>query len=327
MKIAIKKYIGICLSLIFLILLAATPADASEAVKKALGICSGIILPSLLPFFFISGIISAIGLPAMLAKSFSSIMSRLFGFSGYAATPLILGFLGGYPVGGASLAQLTLEGHINKEEAERLLPVCNNTGPAFIIGAVGGGIFHSAAVGIMLYAVHIAASLSLGIIFAERSAASTVSNTITIEDFENRGLISAIPSAVKGAVEKSLNICGFVIFFSVFSSVLEELGLISSVALLINKTSGLEIGFCRSLPAGIMELGGGIASMGSLSPAPRNYALAAFILGFGSLSVHCQTLAVTAEANIKCARHFAGRIIHGVLSALYAFVISSILKI
>ncbi len=326
MIIAIKKYIGVCLSLIFLVLLAATPTDASESVKKALEICSGIILPSLLPFFFISGIISAIGLPAMLAKSFSGIMSRLFGFSGYAATPLILGFLGGYPVGAASLAQLTLEGRINKEEAERLLPVCNNTGPAFIIGAVGGGIFHSAAVGIMLYAVHIAASLSLGIMFAERDA-HTASNTVTIEDFEYRGLISAIPSAVKGAVEKSLNICGFVIFFSVFSAILEELGLISSVALLINKTTGLEIGFCRSLPAGIMELGGGIASMGSLSPAPRNYALAAFILGFGSLSVHCQTLAVTADANIKCARHFAGRIIHGVLSALYAFVISSILKI
>ena len=45
--------------------------------------------------------------------------------------------------------------YIGKEEAERLLGFCNNSGPAFIVGAVGAGIFGSPSVGLALYGIHI----------------------------------------------------------------------------------------------------------------------------------------------------------------------------
>ncbi len=324
MKKSIVRFFSISISALALCLLVSSPETAALAVKSALNVCTGIILPSLLPFFFISGIISSLGIPQILARLAQRPMKALFGFSGYACTPLMLGLLGGYPVGAASLAELVRENKLSREEGQRLLPVCNNTGPAFIIGAVGGGIFSSAAVGLMLYAVHILSALSLGILFSSKNE---ISQTTFSPEVEYSGLVSALPGCIKGAVEKCLNICGFVIFFSILGSLLDELGLISSAALALSKGFGLEIGFCRCLLAGIMELGSGIASMSALSACPANYALAAFILGFGSLSVHCQTLAVISGTNMKCARHFAGRIIHGALSALFAYVISSLLRI
>jgi len=325
-KIKLSASISIALNIVFLILLVSAPEGAAQAVKNAFETCTNIILPSLMPFFFISGMISALGIPTLLAGCFSRVMSKLFHCSGYAATPLLLGFLGGYPVGAAALCELVKKDHLSRSDGERLLPLCNNTGPAFIIGAVGSGIFSSSKVGIMLYCVHILAALSVGFVFSagrlripETEAHST--------ELVLCSIAQTIPICVKSTVEKCLSICGFVVFFSVLNSLLEELGLITAAALFINKHFGIEIGFCRSFLAGIMELGSGIASMATLENSRVSYALASFILGFGSLSVHCQTLALASEANIKCARHFAGRILHGLLSAFYCIVLSSLLRI
>lgn len=325
MKLSLSRFFSIGFTALCLFLLVMSPQTASEAVKKALGVCSGIILPSLLPFFFISGIISALGIPQFLAQLGQKPMYKLFSLSGWACTPLLLGLLGGYPVGAASLAELTEKGKLRRDEAERLLPVCNNTGPAFIIGAVGGGIFSSPGAGLLLYGAHILAAFSLALLFSVKSEEPSL---IPREENEGcTGLVSALPQSIRGAVEKCLGICGFVIFFSILSSLLDELGFISSGALIISRVFGLEIGFCKSLLAGILELGGGIASMAGLELSPANLSLSAFILGFGSLSVHCQTLSVVSSANIKCARHFAGRIIHGALSAIIVYTAAVLFRI
>ncbi len=321
---SITRFLSISLTGLCLCLLVASPQTAAEAVKKALSICAGIILPSLLPFFFISGIVSALGIPGSMARLVQRPMNRFLGLSGWACAPLLLGLLGGYPVGAGAIAQLRTEEKISHEEAERLLPICNNTGPAFIIGAVGGGIFSSAEAGLILYAAHIVSALILALIF---STGRSSSQPPEIAESEYNGLIAALPGSIKGAIEKCLSICGFVIFFSILSSLLDELGIISSAALFISLLFDLEIGFCRSLLAGILELGGGIASMAGLCKTPLNLALAAFILGFGSLSVHCQTLAVVSSPKIKCARHFVGRIIHGLISAFIVYGAALLTKI
>ncbi len=324
MKKNLTKYISVGLLIISLALLTADPTSAADAVNYAFEICTQVILPSLLPFFFISGIVSALGIPETLASVAHRPLSKLFGLSGYACAPMLLGFLGGYPVGAAALAELVKEEKLSSLEAEKLLPICNNTGPAFIIGAVGGGIFSSAKVGILLYIAHISSALLLALLFRERKAAAHEKPQYTNSGL---GLMAALPPSIRSAVEKSMNICGFVIFFSVISTLMDELGILSFAALSMNKLFGAEIGFCRCFILGTLELGGGIASMRTLSPCPLCYSLAAFILGFGSLSVHCQTLAFASSANIKCARHFAGRIIHGALSALTVYLLSSLLRI
>lgn len=325
MKAIFGKYGSALLSAAFLLLITADPKAAATAVKDGFVLCTELILPSLLPFFFAAGIINFLGIPELMAKVFGKTLKRLFGLSPYAATPLIIGFLGGYPIGAATLAELCRDGYITPEEAEKLLPICNNTGPAFIIGAVGAGIFGSVRLGVLLYGVHILAALSLAFLFRTKNS-SPPPEVLPIH-VEEHNPASALVNSVRSAVEKSLNICAFVLFFCVLAAVLEELGLVSSAALLLNRMTSLEIGFCRSLISGIMELGGGIASMSTLQPTALNYALASFILGFGSLSVHCQTLSVVSDAKIKCARHFTGRILHGLISALFTFMLSGILRI
>lgn len=297
------------------------PAAAAESVRGGLELCSSVIIPSLLPFFALSGLISALGLPQLLARAAEKPMRAVFGVSGAACVPFVLGLTGGYPVGASAVAGLVRGGEISPREGERLLPFCNNTGPAFILGAAGAGVFHSSACGALLYLSHILAAVAVGAAFSRRRAPDTPAPHTAAR---RRAFPAALTEGVKTAVASTLNVCGFVLFFCVVTGLLEYAGIFSSLAGAIAARCGAGLTFTRALLAGALELGGGIGAMSGLSPSPANLALCSFLLGFGGLSVHCQTLAVLDGTDMKCARHFAGRILHALVSALFTFALSSV---
>lgn len=298
------------------------PAEAAEAARRGLSVCAGIIVPSLLPFLIVSALLTGLGVPRLLSRAAGPLMGRLFGVSGAAAVPLLLGLTGGYPVGAAATADLVRRGEIDAREAERILPFCNNTGPAFIVGAAGSGAFGSAKLGLLLYAAQILAAVALGLL----SSVGRPRNSLAAPEllFEMHSLPQVLPESVKGAVAATLNICGFVVCFSVVTGLLDALGVFSAAVGRLSALFGLELHFARALLTGFLELGSGVSALSGLSPLPQNLALAAFILGFGGLSVHCQTLSAVAGEGIGTGRHFAGRLLHGVLSAGIAYGLAAL---
>jgi len=304
-------------------LLILLPAEAAAGARKGLSVCSGVIVPSLFPFLAMSGLLSTIGLPSILSNIFGPMLQR-FGISSYAVTPLLLGFTGGYPAGAAATAQLVRDGALSPQEAERILPWCNNTGPAFIIGAAGSAVFGSGNLGLGLYLCHILAALILAVFssfgrksqpFIPRSLSSSIAFS------------AAFPDCVRNAAATTINICAFVVFFSVLTALLRAIGIFSSAAAAISLWLGTELQFANSLLTGLLELGSGIGSMAGMAPTTTNLSLSAFLLGFGGLSVHCQTLAVLSGTNVRCLRHFIGRICHGLISAVLAYILFTLLQI
>lgn len=298
------------------------PAAAAGSVRGGLELCASVIIPSLLPFFVLSGLVSALGLPRLLARAAEKPMRALFGVSGPGCVPFVLGLTAGYPVGASAVAGLVRSGEISPREGERLLPFCNNTGPAFILGAAGAGVFHSSACGALLYLSHILAAVAVGAAFSQHPENSAAPSTPP--DTSRRSFPAALTDSVKGAVASTLNVCGFVLFFCVVTGLLEYAGIFSSLAGALAARTGAGLTFTRALLTGVLELGGGIGAMGGLSASPVNLALCSFLLGFGGLSVHCQTISVLDGTDIKCARHFVGRILHALISALFTFLVSSV---
>lgn len=299
------------------------PAEALAGAKRGLEVCAGVIVPSLLPFLIVSALLTGLGLPQMLAKAAGPLFTKLFGVSGAAAAPFLLGLTGGYPVGAAATAELCRRGELDGEEGSRILPFCANTGPAFIIGATGLGVFSSVSAGVLLYVCHILSAVAVGVLFSlgrPRAAPGPAERLVEV-----RSLAGVLPESVKSAVVSTLNICGYVVFFSVLTSLLDALGIFTGAAAYLAERLGLEFHFTRALLAGFLELGNGVSAMRGLAPAPLNMALASFILGFGGLSVHCQTLAAVEGTDIKTARHFAGRLLHGALGAVLTFLIAAAL--
>ena len=138
---------------------------AGDACREALEMCARLLIPSLFPFFVLSGYLNRVGLPGLLGRVFAPFAARLFGVSGAGASAFVMGLLGGYPAGAAYIADMERSGSVTAREAEQLLAFCNNSGPAFIVGAVGLGVFGSVRYGLILYSIHVLAAFFTGLVF------------------------------------------------------------------------------------------------------------------------------------------------------------------
>ena len=126
--------------------LMACPAQAMEGARSGLALCGEVIVPSLFPFFILASLVVELGLAGQLGRALEPVMGPLFGLNGACASAVALGLIGGYPVGAKTALGLYENGLCTRTEAERLLAFCNNSGPAFVLGVVGAGIFSSARV-------------------------------------------------------------------------------------------------------------------------------------------------------------------------------------
>jgi len=291
-----------------------------ESSRYALTLCMNSVIPSLLPFFIVSILLNRLGLPYYLGKLLSPAAKKLFGISGAGASAFFIGICGGYPLGAAYIADMVKKGYIPLQEAERLLGFCNNSGPAFIIGVVGAGVFHSAGIGVFLYIVHISAAFLTGLILRQRNPEDSVS-----PDFVPMSFFKALPDAVQSSVSASLNVCGFIICFSVLVAMLDTGGYFSLAAALISDFFNTELHWSRALLTGVIELGSAAGAMSGLIPKPINLALAAAILAWGGLSVHFQTYAVISDTSLKGTLHLAGRLLNAAFSAVLAYFFSYLL--
>lgn len=317
----LKNKLSVFAALCAMVVLITASSQVIESCRRALMLCSDLILPSLFPFFVVSVLLNKLGFPAILGKLLAPLAARAFKVSGAGASALFIGLTGGYPLGAAYIADLHEDGIVSSSEAEHLLAFCNNSGPAFIVGAVGVGVFRSAGIGLLLYAVHIMAAVTTGLILRPRLRAAALQPSYP----KPLPISQALPLAVRQSVISVLNVCGFVVCFSVFTGLLDVGGFFSLASGELSRMLGTELHWSRALLTGTLELGSGIGAMLGLSPSPANLALAALILGWGGISVHFQTLSVLADSQIKGTLHFAGRLVSACVGAILAFFLAHLI--
>ncbi len=320
----LKAYVPALLSAALLAALTAFSPYALDAARRALALCAGVMIPSLFPFFAVSSLLTAYGVPAALGRWLGGPMSRLFRVSGAGAAAFIVGVTGGYPLGAATAAELVRRGELSAGEGTRLICFCNNSGPAFIIGAAGAGVFGSPAWGLLLYAAHVLSALTAGVLLRGGGVGPPSPPAPAPPPPE---LGAALTDAVRRSAEAVISVCGFVVLFMALTGVLDGSGLLPRLTGELALRSGLGLAFCRAGLTGLLELGGGIGAMAGLPPTAANLALCAFLLGWGGLSVQLQTAAVVSGTGIKTARHTAGRLLIGSLSALYVLAAVLIIRL
>ncbi len=315
--------IGLLCAILALILF---PKESVSASKSGLALCTDVIIPSLFPFFVISSLMIELGLVHRLGRLLEHIMRPLFGVGGAGSGVLVMSFVGGYPVGAKTAIALYESGGCTKTEAERMMSWCNNSGPAFILGVVGAGVFSSSAVGVILYLAHTLSSVLVGILFrrwgSDRAADSVQKKRPGIKPQPD--FVSAFVSSVKGAFSSVLGICGFVIFFTVVIRLLFIAGIIPAFAKAIGTVFspiGMDAKWAEKLLTGFIELSSGVST---LAPAAgeisSSMAMAAFMLGWAGLSVHCQVLSFIGSSGLRFGSYFLGKLLHGTISAALVFL-------
>ena len=291
-----KRRILILPVLLFALALLRFPQEAAQAVREGLLLCFETVVPSLFPFFVVVSLLIQLGAAGALQRLFAPFMGPLFHLRGLCAAPLIAGLVGGYPAGARTAAELVRSGQLSREEGERCLGFVNNCGPAFILSYVGAGVLHSSRAGVWLYLIHVFSALLTGMLLCRllpegrRSRASAPPSRAEPQPVS---LSAALPTAVTGSLTSVLNICGFVVLFRAVVGVIPA-----------------------ALPAaalGAVEMVSGVAA---LSPGPAGFVTAAAILGWGGLSVHCQTAAVAGPLRLR--HHWLGKGVQSLLSLALA---------
>ena len=166
-----KQKLPILAALCALFLLILASDTAIERAAYGLRLCWELILPSLFPFFVVSSLLGRLGFPKLAGQQLAPLARRLFRTSGAGITALLIGLTGGYPLGAAYITELEEQGEIGSDEGARLLGFCNNSGPAFLIGAIGTGIFGSSGIGLLLYLSHVLAAVLSGLFRRGHAAA------------------------------------------------------------------------------------------------------------------------------------------------------------
>lgn len=276
-------------------------AKIRAATAQGLALCASAVIPALFPFLVICDLLISLGFGQWLSPYLAGLMGPLFHLPGTASSALLLGLVGGYPIGARTAANLCRERLLTTEEAARLLAFCNNANPVFFITVLGAGVFGSTRVGVWLWLIHLLSALLTGLLLC-RGAAPSRSRPPAGKPAAIPSFSMAFVDAVRNSAGSMLTICGFVTLFYVLTRPMAALG-----------------GVAAPLLTGIVEL---FSLTPLLVPDRLGLVLAAAMSGFGGLSVLCQTAAVLEGSGLRLKSCFVGKALQGLLSALLATLLS-----
>ena len=302
--------------------LMAWPEEVAGAGRDGLALCGNVILPSLFPFFVVSSLIVGLGLAEYPGRALEQVMQPLFRVNGRCASALVLGLIGGYPVGARTAAELYRTGQCSRAEAERLLGFCNNAGPAFLLGVVGSGVFGSARIGLLLCGIHMLSALLVGLLFRFYPAGPEPCRPRAQGPRAGADIHPAavFTEAVRGSCGAVLNVCAFVVLFGVLLRLLSLSGILGALSQALSALFaplGLSYPWAKRLLGGVLELTNGVAALPAGNRA-GGIPMAAFLLGWGGVSVLCQTMSVLRDSGLSIKPCLLGKLCHGLLSAALA---------
>ena len=136
MKQRIITLFCICLLLFLLV----HPEEAFLSAKDGMSLWLNVMIPTLLPFLILTGILLKAGNIPQLLGPLSPFWKHFFGISPAGAYVLILGFLCGYPMGAKLAHDLYINHQISQREGEYLLTFSCNASPAFIFSYLSKNI-------------------------------------------------------------------------------------------------------------------------------------------------------------------------------------------
>ncbi len=267
-------------------------------VEKGLYLAVGKVIPAAFPFMIIcDATLAYIRLDKI--PLVGKVFGWLFGVPKEGVLPLLLGNICGFPLGGKLTAEMYASGGFEKSAAERLLAYSSNPSAAFIITAVGGGIFGNVRVGIMLFlCVHISTLLTAQLF--RKTPKETNKSINNIEQKFN------FVSSVRSAGSASVGIASFIIIFACLVGICEK---------------HLPLTWLRGAVISLLEVTSAVnffAENMGINPS-LFIAFAGFSLGFGGLSVMAQTKAFTEYSGLSLRNYFIIKIVDGIICFLLSY--------
>ncbi len=277
----------------------------AHSVKSGLSLCANVIIPSVFPFIVLSDFLYCF-------INFSSInclgvfFEKLFKVNRCGLYPFVLGIICGFPLGVKCASELYIDGKLTKDECERLIGFCNNTGPAFLVCGIGLALRKNIYEGFLLYFVMVLSAIITGILFSINKKPGRIN--FNISDKKS----FSITESIKNAGYNTLNICSYLTFFACIVGLFRSM--LGETHLYLSLITFLEVGSATS-----------ILSKTTLLTKMQSLALSAFAISFSGFSVHLQALSFISKTDIRVGRYFIMKASQGIISLILTLILYPIL--
>lgn len=306
-------FISILLLLITLILL--MPTISINAFLQGIIIWSTKVMPALLPFFILTKLLNYTTFTSFLGKIFSPITNKFYGVGGQAGYIYIISIISGYPVGAKITSEFYNAGILNSKQAKCITSFTSTSGPLFILGTIGIGLFNSAHLGIIILISHFLGAIINGFFYR-------YNDKIAIQSIQNTPQnVNILSESMTNSITSIMIVGGFIAIFYMLLQCLLSLNIFNIISFPLSKL-GIHSTITEGIIAGITEITTG-AILLSKCNLPFNIItpILSFLISFGGLSIHAQALCFLQEFKMKYSEFFVQKFTHAIISTLITTII------
>lgn len=287
-----------------MVCLLSSPAKYGRSILDGVSLWAICVLPATFPFLFLTALFTRLSLFESISERLSPFFSKTFKVSGAGGCAALLSAVSGYPVGARSVLDLFESGRIDENETFRLACLASTSGPMFLVGAVGSGMFSSPTLGWIMLACHFFGVWSVCFCMKFFGKAPKVSHGLFMKDG------NALYDSLYHSVISILCVGGAIALFYSFSE------------MLLTVLPPLPP-FGEGLVRGLMEMTAGCKAF-SATPSPLSAAISCFLVTFGGMCVLTQQLAFLTPAGVKVLPFLVVKFIQGAVAGTLCFVLAGL---
>ncbi len=275
------------------------------------------MIPSLLPFMILSGIMIRMNLTEKASMLLYPIINPIFKIRKNVCYAMLIGFLCGFPMGAKTVADLYSRQMITKREAEYLLAFCNNIGPvyfcSFVLPLLGRQLVFPYLFGMygipFLYGLVLRRTVygdlplprrkqeaSAGLVCCEAPSDTKVHRQSRSAGIAER-LLAESDHAIQSSVQAILSLGGYMILYN-----------------LLNLIPHILLGHPLQLLSPLLEITGGLKLLGTALPL---YSFLA--LSFGGFSCIAQTYSCIGDSDLFIGSYVLHKSVLTALNGIFYF--------
>lgn len=269
------------------------PETGLNAAREAMAAWAQSVAPALFPFMALTPLLTGPDAARAYERMFGRLMRPLLKLPGAAAPAMAIAMTAGSPAGAIAASRLAAQAGLTRSQLERIVCCTCGLSPAFLMTGIGASMLGNPGCGAILLRSQIAAQLAMLIATRRMNGDERPAGTPPP---------TAAAEPVRMAVSGTLNVCGYMMLFSVIGAMLTlpvpGEGPRAALLCLLDLPSGAQA-LCR---IGL--------------PEATRMALLAAASGLGGLCIAAQNLSVCMRAGVRPGRYAAARLIQAALMAL-----------
>lgn len=305
----IKRKSKILLTIVIFLaitLFIANPSICMQATLNGLKIWLFNVVPALFPFFILTRIICSLNHSSIsILDKFTYKLFR----TNNAGLIYPLSIMSGYPVGAKLISSYYEIGSIDKKNASKMLSFCSTSGPMFIIGTVGIGIFGKSSIGYILFIGHIIGSILNGLLYRGT--------------FFQPNVLSAHPSTPKSpdimydSIISILLVGGYIVFSAVVIELLKISNILPTLASFICQIPYLNYDAVFAFLCGIIEMTNGLILLKSSNISIHcQIIISSILIAFSGISILLQSSSFLKKIGISPRSMLTQKLTQTILSAM-----------